>query len=274
MRRASICLAVLGLIALGLPALSSAAEPTASITKFTAKAIPIPKPGGGNWPKTGNVLGAGSAVEAEYEFTGEGYGATPQNPKGGIPPISQVNFYLPAGAKIHPQGFAKCAEATLKNVGPSGCPKTSIASPLIGSFFHARKMDRHDYVVVLAAIFELNAVIQLIGYSLLGLYTPNIIAIGLLGARGHRARSAAGVGENDPHQGGRGVQKGQENHLLRHAAEEVQGRAPRQDRSHLRRLEPVRQLRYPRQNGARHLQSAVPQEALLGERGEATPGEA
>ena len=130
MRRASICLAVLGLIALGLPALSSAAEPTASITKFTAKAIPIPKPGGGNWPKTGNVLGAGSAVEAEYEFTGEGYGATPQNPKGGIPPISQVNFYLPAGAKIHPQGFAKCTEATLKNVGPSGCPKTSIASPL------------------------------------------------------------------------------------------------------------------------------------------------
>jgi uncharacterized membrane protein YfcA len=58
---------------------------------------------------------------------------------------------------------------------------TSIASPLIGSFFHARKMDRHDYVIVLAAIFQLNAVIQLIGYSLLGLYTPAIIAIGLLG---------------------------------------------------------------------------------------------
>jgi uncharacterized membrane protein YfcA len=58
---------------------------------------------------------------------------------------------------------------------------TSIASPLIGSFFHARRMDRHDYVVVLAAIFELNALIQLIGYSLLGLYTPDILAIGLLG---------------------------------------------------------------------------------------------
>ena len=91
MRRASICLAVLGLVALGLPALSSAAEPTVSITKFTAKAIPIPKPGGGTWPKTGNVLGAGSAVEAEYEITGEGYGATAANPKGGIAPISQVN---------------------------------------------------------------------------------------------------------------------------------------------------------------------------------------
>jgi uncharacterized membrane protein YfcA len=58
---------------------------------------------------------------------------------------------------------------------------TSIASPLIGSFFHARKLDRHDYVIVLAAIFELNAAIQLIGYSLLGLYTPDVLAIGLLG---------------------------------------------------------------------------------------------
>ena len=58
---------------------------------------------------------------------------------------------------------------------------TSIASPLIGSFFHARKMDRHDYVIVLAAIFQLNAVIQLTGYALLGLYTPKIVTIGLLG---------------------------------------------------------------------------------------------
>jgi uncharacterized protein len=58
---------------------------------------------------------------------------------------------------------------------------TSIASPIIGSFFHARKMDRNEYVIVLAAIFELNATIQLVGYALLGLYTPDIVAIGLLG---------------------------------------------------------------------------------------------
>ena len=58
---------------------------------------------------------------------------------------------------------------------------TSISSPLIGSFFHARKMDRHEYVIVLAAIFELNAAIQLIGYSLLGLYTRETFAVGLLG---------------------------------------------------------------------------------------------
>ena len=58
---------------------------------------------------------------------------------------------------------------------------TSIASPLIGSFFHARKMDRHEYVIVLAGIFELNSAIQLVGYALLGLYTADILAIGLLG---------------------------------------------------------------------------------------------
>jgi hypothetical protein len=128
-RRASICLAVLGVIALGVPA-ASAAEPTASIVKFKAKAIPVPKKGGGSWKGTGNILGAGAAVEAEYEFSGSGYGATPQKPEGGIPPISKVNFYLPAGAKLHPAGFGNCTEATLKNTGPSGCPASSSASPV------------------------------------------------------------------------------------------------------------------------------------------------
>jgi len=130
MRRASICLAVLGLLALAVPAIASA-EITVSITKFKAKAIPVPKPGGkGTWKGTGNILGAGAAVEAEYEFEGSGYGPTAQKPAGGIPPISQVNFFLPAGAKLHPAGFGQCTEATLHNIGPSGCPKTSSASPI------------------------------------------------------------------------------------------------------------------------------------------------
>jgi hypothetical protein len=129
MRRASICLALLGLMALGLPAMASA-EPTVSITKFTAKAIPVPKPTGGNWPGTGNILGAGAAVEATYEFSGEGYGSTPQNPKGGIAPIAQVNFYLPAGVKLNKSAFGSCTEALLKNTGPKACPTSSIASPI------------------------------------------------------------------------------------------------------------------------------------------------
>ena len=129
MRRALTCLALLGLAVLGVPALASA-EPTAQISSFKAKAVAIPKPGGGTWPKTGNCLGCGAAVEAEYQITGAGYGVTTQNPAGGIPPISQVNFYLDAGAKINAKPFGSCSATTLKNVGPSGCKTNSVASPV------------------------------------------------------------------------------------------------------------------------------------------------
>ncbi|GAC1696393.1 MAG: hypothetical protein NVS9B6_03370 [Candidatus Limnocylindrales bacterium] len=58
---------------------------------------------------------------------------------------------------------------------------TSIASPLIGSFFHARRLPPAQYVIVLAAIFQLNSIVQVIGFVLLGLYTPELVAIGVLG---------------------------------------------------------------------------------------------
>jgi uncharacterized membrane protein YfcA len=58
---------------------------------------------------------------------------------------------------------------------------TSIASPLVGSYFHAQRLPPADFVFVLAAIFELNSIVQLIGYSLQGLYTPEVVAIGLVG---------------------------------------------------------------------------------------------
>ncbi|HXP36670.1 MAG TPA: hypothetical protein VN817_02790 [Solirubrobacteraceae bacterium] len=131
MRRASTCLALLGCLAVALPAAASAAPPTVS---FKAKAVPIPKPGGGTYPHTGNILpgkgGLGAALEANFVIEGSGYGATPQKPAGGIPPLAAVNFFLPAGAKINSTGFPTCSEATLKNTGPSGCSKGSIASPL------------------------------------------------------------------------------------------------------------------------------------------------
>jgi hypothetical protein len=117
------CLALLGLIALGAPALASAEEiPTPTVT-VKAKAVPIP-----GFPGTGNFYGKGAAVEATYEIEGSGYAPTPKNPNGGIPPISAVNVYLPKGVKLHPSGFGSCTEATLKNTGPSACPKKSIAS--------------------------------------------------------------------------------------------------------------------------------------------------
>ena len=57
---------------------------------------------------------------------------------------------------------------------------TSIASPLVGSYFHARRLRPAEFVFVLAALFEFNSIVQLIGYSLQGLYTPEIVALGLL----------------------------------------------------------------------------------------------
>ena len=115
MRRASTCLALLGLAVLGLSSVASAA-PTVTLV---AKAVPIP-----GFPGTGNILGAGAADEAK--FTIKGTEAT-----GGVPSqITHVNFYLPAGTKLHPQGFVTCLPATLENTGPSGCPKKSQASPV------------------------------------------------------------------------------------------------------------------------------------------------
>jgi hypothetical protein len=132
MRRASTCLALLGCLAvLGLPAAASAAAPTVT---FKAKAVPIPNGKGGTYPHTGNILpkkgGKGAAVEATYTIEGSGYGASAQKPQGGIPPLAGVNFYLPAGAKINASGFGRCSESVLKNTGPSGCSKSSVASPV------------------------------------------------------------------------------------------------------------------------------------------------
>ena len=58
---------------------------------------------------------------------------------------------------------------------------TSIASPIVGSYFHALRLPPREFVLVLAAIFELNAVIQLVGYSTLGLMTADVWAVGLIG---------------------------------------------------------------------------------------------
>jgi hypothetical protein len=115
MRRASTCLAMLGLAVLGLPAVASAA-PT---VKLFAKAVPI-----SGFPGTGNILGAGAAVEVKATITGT-------ESTGGVPSqVTGVNVYSPAGTKINQKGFVTCPPATLENIGPSGCPKKSQASPV------------------------------------------------------------------------------------------------------------------------------------------------
>jgi hypothetical protein len=106
------------------------ASASARIAVFKAKAVPIPKPGGRSYAHTGNCLGCAAAVEAEYVIEGSGYGANAQNSRGGIPPLSEVRFYLPAGARLHPQGFGTCSEETLRAFGPSACSRSSVASPV------------------------------------------------------------------------------------------------------------------------------------------------
>jgi hypothetical protein len=113
MRRASTCLAVLGLALLALPAAASAV-PTVT---FKAEAVPIP-----GFPGT-SILGAGAAVQAEYKITGTEYEGAP-------PPIIHVNFYLPSGAKLHTSGFPTCSKTVLEEKGPIGCSKGSAAGPV------------------------------------------------------------------------------------------------------------------------------------------------
>jgi hypothetical protein len=112
MRRATTCLAVVGLAVLG-PVGAASAAPTV-VLKVKVVAIP-------GVPHTGYHLGWGAAQQTEYTIKGEEYGGFP-------PPLIGVNYFLPAGLKLHPQGFPTCPEATLKKVG--FCSKKSQAGPV------------------------------------------------------------------------------------------------------------------------------------------------
>ena len=112
MRRASICLAVLGVALLALGGIASAA-PTVSIK---VKVVPI-----AGFPGTGYILGAGAAEQFEFTISGTEYSGFP-------PPLIGVDNFLPKGTKLHPQGFPTCAVTTLEKAGL--CPKSSQAGPL------------------------------------------------------------------------------------------------------------------------------------------------
>ncbi|HUA74371.1 MAG TPA: hypothetical protein VL988_06410 [Solirubrobacteraceae bacterium] len=108
-RRAIASLAGLCLALSALPAAASAA-PTVT---FKARAIPIP-----GFRGTGNILGAGAALQVQYTIAGTEYGGFP-------PPLAGINVYTPAGTKLTTRGFAVCQPAALENVGPRACPKRS-----------------------------------------------------------------------------------------------------------------------------------------------------
>lgn len=113
MRRAAIAAAVLGALLLALPGVAAATPQVA----FKAEAVPIP-----GYRNTGNILGAGAAIQAEYLITGSEY-------DGGPPPLIGVNFYLPKGTVLHTGGFPTCAASVIEQTGPKACKGASHAGP-------------------------------------------------------------------------------------------------------------------------------------------------
>jgi hypothetical protein len=107
-------------LALAITAASTGAA--LAVPRVTLKAEPVPIEG---FPHTGYILGHGTALQAEYTITGTEYGGFP-------PPLLGIDFYLPAGTTLHPQGFPTCPRAMLEpsGLGPKHCPKGSAAGPV------------------------------------------------------------------------------------------------------------------------------------------------
>jgi hypothetical protein len=105
-------------VALAFAALSVPASATPVVT-LKARAVPIP-----HFPNTGLKFGAGAAIQAEYTIRGSEYEGSP-------PPLEGVNFFLPAGTKLHPSGFPTCRKSILEpsGPGPGACPRASRAGP-------------------------------------------------------------------------------------------------------------------------------------------------
>ena len=107
----------LAAIAIGLALLVPVRALAAPTVKFKAEPLPIP-----GYPHTGFILGAGTSLLAEYKISGSEYGGFP-------PPLIHVDFYLPEGVVLHPDGFPTCPSPTLEpnGKGPHACPKGSLA---------------------------------------------------------------------------------------------------------------------------------------------------
>jgi hypothetical protein len=112
LRRVAATAVVLALSA--APAAVSAA-PTVEVT---GRAVPIP-----GFSHTGNILGAGAAVEAQVKISGTEYGGYPA-------PLIGVTVYLPVGVKLDTRDFPTCpAKVILEESAPERCPKGSSAGP-------------------------------------------------------------------------------------------------------------------------------------------------
>jgi len=128
----STCLAVLGLMALSLPAASSGAEPTVSIAVFKVKVVPIPKPGGGTWPHTGNILAR--APTWKPNTCSKGRVRCHRSESERRHPADLAGQLLPRrGREAAPAGFGTCTELTLKNIGRVGVRPAPSRAPSEGA---------------------------------------------------------------------------------------------------------------------------------------------
>jgi len=111
LRKLTVVAAALAATGLGLAAVAPAA-PTITVK---ARAVPIP-----GVPGTGNILGAGTAVQGEVAISGTEYGGAP-------PPLTGLEIFTPAGVKLDSRGFATCTRITLEQGGAAACPRRSSA---------------------------------------------------------------------------------------------------------------------------------------------------
>jgi hypothetical protein len=113
-QRSLACLCLLGLVSLVLASLAPIAAAAPAVT-LKVTAVPIP-----GFPGTGDILGAGTDVEAVVTISGTEYGGFPS-------PLTGLNVYAPAGTGVNPAGFTLCEPSALEVIGPPGCPKKSTA---------------------------------------------------------------------------------------------------------------------------------------------------
>ncbi len=118
-RRHRIGRTLLGVLALAPATLAVPATGSAAPTA-TLQVAPLPIP---DFPGTGDILGAGTAVQVRVTISGTEYGGFPS-------PLTQMALYAPTGFKVNPDGFAVCAPAVLRAEGAPGCPRRSRAGPV------------------------------------------------------------------------------------------------------------------------------------------------
>jgi hypothetical protein len=158
MRRAPVLIIAALLAALALPSLASAAP----VVKFKAEAVPIP-----GFPHTGNIIGAGADLKANFEISGTEYFGSP-------PPPIGINFYFPQGSVINESSaFATCPEETIVKTGPSACPKNSSAGTGSADGYVTFGGERVEEELEITSFFKPGGGIDFFGFG----HTPAVIEV-------------------------------------------------------------------------------------------------